>query len=109
MRPAVRHLCPGAPVLAPGAARRRSSGNDPALTPLLARDSQFPGARRASQPASRPAVVPESIGFDQSLAAPVGLGETSPRLRQVRETDEGIEMWWHGEDSSFFHYEWLHR
>jgi alpha-ketoglutarate-dependent taurine dioxygenase len=32
------------------------------------------------------------------------------RLAQVRESEEGLEVQWHGaEDVSFFHYEWLHR
>ena len=78
-----------------------------------ARPRGFLGSRQASQaraqPASR-ASVPDSLAFERPTAGPVELGEPSPRLRRVRETADGLEVHWqHGDDPSFFHYEWLHR
>lgn len=70
-----------------------------------------------------PAAAPTSTHGNTCLesAARAGLQQVSvgslevgragaKRLTQVRESEEGLEVRWHGvEDGSFFHYEWLHR
>lgn len=68
----------------------------------------FLGSRQASQPASR-YTAPDRLAFDRPIAGAVEVGEATPCLQQVRQSADGLELHWHGDETSFFHYEWLHR